>query len=307
MKVTRATRRSVLSAPGDRWDLLVKQQAAPSDVVMIDLEHAVHPDRKADARYNAVRALKTLMHVADERIVRVNDPRSEAFDSDIRLLAETPPDCYLVPKVLDADDAARAVARIEQIEADFPGHRRPGLWFLIESPGAVLQAEAIAKNERTEALLLGHGDLEHGVGFVNQGWSCSPPLDFARSMLVFAAAAAGIDAIDGAITGYSDPTQVEQQARHSSGMGMAGVLIVSPRQIEPVHKGFRPAESDIERARQIVAAFATVWKEGNGVAVVDGHFVDDVLALHAQDTLRRAGVATEAFDIASCPQSGGAR
>lgn len=297
MKTVKHSRRSVLSAPGDQWELLVKQQSAPCDVVMIDLEHAVHKDRKGEALDNCARALRTLNHAASEVIVRVNDPHGGQFEADIRALCRNAPHSYLIPKVADADDAIRVAEAIQQIEAESGSDARSGLWFLVESPGAVLHAETIARLPRTEALLLGHGDLEHSVGFLNQGWTETPALDFARNMMVFAAAAGGVDAIDGAITGFADAERVEAQARHSARMGMAGALIVSPRQIAPVHSGFRPSDAEIERAQRIVTAFSEAWKEGSGVAVVEGHFVDDVLAVHAREVLRRAGMTGAALDL----------
>jgi len=297
MKNSRPSRRTILSTPGDRWDLLIKQQAAMSDVVMIDLEHAVHRDKKSEALDNCTRAVRTLRHSAAEIIVRINNPHDDQFLHDVRALCKNPPSGYLIPKVADVADALRAVDAIEWIEAEEnKSGSKPGLWFLIESPGALLQSEAIAKLPRTEALLLGHGDLEYSVGFLNRGWVHTPALDFARHMLVFAAAAGEVDAIDGAITGFVDATVVEAQARHSAQMGMAGVLIVSPRQIAPVHRGFRPSDVEIKKAYRIITAFLAAWRKGSGVAVVDGNFVDDVLAMRAREVLRQAGETVADFD-----------
>lgn len=286
--------RSVLSTPADNWNLLQKQVNQPVDAAMIDLEHALHPARKGEGRAMAARALRELNY-RSATLVRLNAPQSDDFEQDVRALVHAPPAIYLIPKVIDADAAESVIARIEAIELEAAALHAPAIWFMIETAACVLQADRIAALPRVEGIVIGNVDLEKHVGFTTQPGNLNPALQFAWARVVFAAAAANKVALAGAITAISDPVRIEASMREAVRMGFKGAIVVSPRQIEAIHRAFIPNEQEVATARRLLDTFAASWKSGSAVAVVDGCFVDDAVADLAADVLRRAGIPHDNF------------
>lgn len=286
---TRHRWRSILAAPGDNWKLLKKQASQPCDLVMIDLEHAVHPHQKGMALDLTLRALCDLDYGSKEVVVRVNGFDTPWFSGEIAALSERQPHHYVVPKVSDAAGANETLERMTEIERQAGARRTPPVWFQIERAAAVLQAEWIAALPRVKALMMGNVDLEAEVGFEVSPTGSNPVLEFAKSRVLLACAKAGLEAFEGAITEIRHEARVTAAVRASLGLGFNGAILVSPRQFGPARLGTVPSEARIVEARRIVEVFAEAWRQGFAVTQVDGAFVDDVVAERSLRVLQRAG------------------
>lgn len=289
----RRLRRTVLSAPGDNWDLLTKQARADSDVVMIDLEHVVHPSRKHEARNLAVRALTELDYAASEVIVRINPPFGHDFLADVEQLLSAEPDGLVVPKVPNAAIAEAAVGAIVELKDRVEGSSPslPGLWFMVERPHAILESAQIALLPEVVALVMGYGDLSYDLGIPMQefdSYGAGERFLFARSMVALACAGAGIDAINAPVPAHRDADTTESVMRAAIGLGFKGTLAISPGQLPAIKRAFTPGDADLARARTIVDAFSKAWDNGRAVDYIDGVFVDDVVAMVAQNTVNFA-------------------
>jgi len=281
-------RRSVLFSPGDQPDLLRKAPGAGADVVVFDLEDAVAPTRKADAR-DAVRSV-----LADpefdpgaEVCVRVN-PVGVAAAADVAAVlgddtAAATVDSVMLPKAGDADDV-RTLWRLLD-ERDCP---RPVL-ALVESAAGVLHAEGIAAAEATDALVFGAEDLAADVGATRTDEGTE--VLYAREKVVVAASAAGVDAVDTVFTDIEDVEGLRDATAFAAELGYDGKMAIHPGQVAPINDAFTPADDRIEWAREVLAAKERADQADRGVFRVDGEMVDAPLVTQAERVLERARAA----------------
>jgi citrate lyase subunit beta/citryl-CoA lyase len=273
-------RRSVLFSPGDRPDLLRKAPDAGADVVVFDLEDAVVPGRKDEAR----EAVATVVDETDadcEVCVRVN-PLGSGGRADLDALAAAP-DSVMLPKVDGAGDVrALADALVEH------GLDRPVL-ALLETPGGVLDAPAVAGVEATDAVLLGAEDLSAAAGFSRT--ADGTEILYARERVVLAAARAGVDAIDTLYTDFEDTEGLAEDARFARELGFDGKMAIHPAQVSVVNDAFTPDPERVDWAERVLAARDEAEREGRGVFAVDGEMIDAPLVAQAETILERARAA----------------
>lgn len=271
-------KRSFLYAPASRIDRVRKAvEAGASDVVVADLEDGTAPREKPAAR-EAVSAL--LAHPPASRsllAVRVNAWPSAAARLDVDAIRSHPPRVLVLPKV---ESAATLTEFAHEL-----GHGAAGIPFYaqVETAPGLLEARSIAAHPRVQALVFGAEDYAASVGAVRTPEGLE--VLYARSHVVAAAAAAGIEAIDQVWVDLHDEPGLRRDAAFGARLGYAGKQLIHPGQIGPTHDAFAPRAAEAERARRIVEA---AERAGGAVVVVDGRMVDRPLVEQARRVLRRA-------------------
>jgi len=273
-------RRSVLFTPGDEGEMQRKAVGFGADVVVFDLEDGVAPNAKAQAR-ETVRETLASVDPASDVCVRINaDPATAAADLDV-VLDGSHPDSVMLPKTHGPDDVDRLVAQLDDHGADLP------VLALVESAAGVLAAREIAAVEATDALLFGAEDLAADLGALRtlEGTEVLT----ARSQVVLAATAAGVDAIDTHHPEIGDTEGLAEAASFALQLGYDGKIALHPAQIDVINEGFTPDEERVAWARAILEA-----REANpdaAVLVVDGKMVDAPQIEQARKIVERARAA----------------
>ena len=261
--MARSLRRSLLYVPAVNVRALEKARALPCDAVVVDLEDAVGPEAKDQARAAAVAAIKAGF-AGKEVALRCNALSTPWGKADIRAAAEARPDVVVLPKVSDPE-MVLAVAR-------GLGHDTE-IWAMIETCLGVLRLPEIAATVRTAslgALLVGSNDLAAEM-------RCSPgagraALVPALSQVVVAARAFGLTPIDGPYNDFHDQGGLEGQCRQAAELGFDGKTLIHPSQVEPANRAFSPSAERIAWARAVIAAFKA--EPEAGVLAVDGRMVE---------------------------------
>ena len=254
-------RRSMMFIPGNNPGMIRDANIYGADSIMFDLEDSVAYTEKDAARLLVYNALKTLDFGSKETVVRINDLSSGLGVADLEAVVRAGVQVVRLPKT----DSAT------------------GMMAAIESANGVLNAAAIAKaSDRLIGIALGAEDY---VTDLKTTRSDGIELLFARSMILNAARAAGIAALD---TVYSDVNNEEgfvAEATIIKKLGFDGKSIINPRQIEPLHKVFMPSEKDLNKARAIMDAIAEANARGSGVASLKGKMIDKPVVIRAQRLL----------------------
>jgi len=277
-------RRSVLYMPSSNERALEKARTLPVDGLILDLEDAVGPDDKPGAREQACAAAASGEYGPREVTIRVNGIGTRWHDADLAAACAAGPDGIVVPKVGSAQEVVDLVAAMERHGA--PDRTR--LWAMVETPGAVLDARAIASaSDRLAVLVLGTNDLvkELRARFVPG----RAPLLAALSAVVLAARAAGVAVLDGVYNDVRDLEGFEVECRQGRDLGFDGKTLIHPGQVEACNAAFAPSEAEVEEARGVLAA----WEAGAGSGVVtyNGRMVEN---LHV-DVARRVLATDEAI------------
>ena len=277
-------RRSVLYMPSSNERALEKARTLPVDGLILDLEDAVGPDDKPGAREQACAAAASGEYGPREVTIRVNGIGTRWHDADLAAACAAGPDGIVVPKVGSAQEVVDLVAAMERHGA--PDRTR--LWAMVETPGAVLDARAIASaSDRLAVLVLGTNDLvkELQARFVPG----RAPLLTALSAVVLAARAAGVAVLDGVYNDVKDLEGLESECRQGRDLGFDGKTLIHPGQVEACNAAFAPSEVEVEEARGVLAA----WEAGAGTGVVtyNGRMVEN---LHV-DVARRVLATDEAI------------
>ncbi|WAX58240.1 CoA ester lyase [Jatrophihabitans cynanchi] len=263
-----------LYVPADRPDRYAKAVASGADVVILDLEDAVVPAHKTEARATAVRWLGTAAPGSVE--VRVNALDTPWAQDDLRALSDVPAlRAVRLPKVQSVADVAAAVALL--------GAVRCGLHCLIESARGVEAAYEIASSPRVTAIGLGEADLAADLGV-----SDAAGLAWCRSRVVVAARAAGLPApVLSVYPNVTDLTGLRAGSLAGRRLGFLGRAAIHPRQVPVIAEVFRPSEADVADARAVIEAFAREPDAGV-IALEDGRMIDPALIRQARSVIDRA-------------------
>lgn len=258
---TLRARRSLLFAPGNRAEVHPKALASGADVVCLDLEDAVPPGAKAEAR---ALAIPHLGGDGPERVVRINSLRSAEGLRDMLAIIEARPASGVVflPKVATADEVRLACGLLTEAGLDLQ------LGVLIESvEGLENAAQILRASPRIAFALFGGVDLaaELGVEVAHE------PLLYARSRVVHAARTAGVDVLDVPCLAFRDEAAVRAEAAIALSLGFTGKAVLHPANVAAVNDVFSPSEAEIAHAERVVAA----WRDSpSGLAVLDGKLVE---------------------------------
>ncbi|MFJ8019415.1 HpcH/HpaI aldolase/citrate lyase family protein [Streptomyces sp. NPDC096311] len=262
-----ATARTFLFVPGDRPDRFAKAAASGADIVILDLEDAVGPDSKDEAREH----VRSWLARGNRAVVRVNGTGTPWYDDDIT--AVTDRDCaVMVPK---AEDPAQLAALSRRLGAT------TGIIPLIETAMGVKQAMELCMVIPVVRPAFGSVDLAAQLGVDHRSHAA---LRYARSAVVLAAAAAGCDApVDGVTTTLDDDGPLHADLAHAAELGFTGKLCIHPRQIDIAHRAFAPTDTETAWAHSVVES-----ARAGSVTVHDGQMVDTPVVLRAQAIIARA-------------------
>lgn len=278
--------RSVLYLPATNARAIEKARTLPCDAVILDLEDAVAPDRKAQARDAAVQALAA--GGFGPRVgVRVNGLDTPWGADDLAALKAHPPAFVVSPK-MESPEAVHAVAALLP-----PG---VGLWIMVETPLALLRLDAIAgAGAPLAALMLGINDLGERMNLILDAER--RPLQPWLAAVVAAARGHGLLAVDGVVNATSDLDRLAAECAQGRAFGFDGKSLIHPDQIAAANAAFSPSGDEVDRAREIVAAFASAEAEGQG-AIRLGYRMVERLHLEAAKRLlaRHEACSTRASD-----------
>ena len=293
-------RRTMLFVPGNNPGMIKDAGIYGQDCIMFDLEDSVALTEKDAARFLVYQALSSMDYCGKELVVRVNDPTTKCGVDDLEAIVRTRKAVIRLPKTECAEDVLyceRQIARIEA-ESGIEVGTTP-MMAAIESAAGVLNAKEIAfSSKRLIGIALGAEDYVTDLKTKRSAEGIE--LLFGRSMILLAARAAGIDAID---TVYSDVNneegfRAEVELIHQ--LGFDGKSIINPRQIKTVHEVYTPTQKDIEKALAVMDAIEEAHRKGSGVISLNGKMVDRPIVLRAQRTLdlaRAVGALTKEVEI----------
>lgn len=271
-------RRSALYLPASNAKAIVKARTLACDVVILDLEDAVAPDRKDEAREAAVAAVNAGGFGHREVAIRVNGLDTPWGAADLAAIAGSLADAVVVPKVNGPEDI---VAYQDALGAAPVALQ---LWAMIEtcrSVGNLPQIAAMADTTRLSLWIMGTNDLAKEMRA--QLTPCRTPFLPFLSMAVAAARAHGIAILDGVCNEFRDLDVFEAEARQGLMFGFDGKSLIHPAQIEPCNTAFSPSEAELARASAVIAAFALPENAGKGAIQVEGKMAE---LLHLEQAQR---------------------
>ncbi|CAN5166230.1 CoA ester lyase [soil metagenome] len=289
-RIREAPPRSWLFVPALRApEWLPKAVSSGADAIIVDLEDATAAGQKDRAR-ETVRALPLAPVGPPWIFVRANAAPAERLQADLGAAVAAGAAGVVLPKPSRAADVARPVAMLG-------AHERGGaplaMLLMIETARAVLNALEIAEADpRVAGLGFGAGDLAADMGFTRSRDLAE--MTTARSLVVLAAAAAGVPAYDTPWVDVKDPVGAGNEAARARQLGFGGKLVIHPSHVAPVNAAFAPSADEVDRSRRVLAAFDSATAAGTGIATVDGRMIDMPDVLAARRTLARAGQGTEA-------------
>lgn len=266
--------RSFLFVPGDSARKIEKAAASDADALILDLEDSVAPSSRAQARATVSAALAGL----DKAWVRINALDTEDADLDLEAVLPGAPAGIVLPKPESAADAVELAARLDELERELGiavGSTRI-LPVCTERPEALFSLGGyVGATDRLAGLTWGAEDLAAAVGAsanrdADGGWT--EPYRLARSLCLFAAAAAGVAAIDTVYTDFGDADGLERFAADARRDGFSGMLAIHPAQIDVINAAFEPSPAEVERAERIVDLFAD--NPDAGTLGLDGTMID---------------------------------
>jgi citrate lyase subunit beta / citryl-CoA lyase len=279
-------RRSVLYMPGSNPRALEKARELPADVLILDLEDAVAPEAKRQAREAVVKAIQTGFGDR-EVLVRINGLDTRWWVEDIDAAASARPDAVLVPKVSSPRQLQDLAARLVDMGTD--PHVR--VWAMMETPLAMLNvrdiaAAALDSETRLAGFVMGTNDLAKDTR-ARLVPGRAPMLPWLMNCLA-AARAYGLDILDGVYNDIGNAAGFAAECRQARDLGFDGKTLIHPRQIEPCNEAFSPSPEEVEVARKIIAAFDLSENENKGVLQIDGRMVE---RLHAEMARRTVAIA----------------
>jgi citrate lyase subunit beta / citryl-CoA lyase len=295
--MTLRLRRSELSTPGSSERMMAKAAASPADLVFLDLEDSVAPSEKPAAREKVIEALTGLDWGRKTRAIRINSVETPYAHEDIIAVVEGAReslDLIIIPKVKTGRDVWWVDVLLTQLEAKLKMAKRIALEVLIEEAEALEKAPRIARSSsRLEALIFGPGDLSASLGMRIEsigamGGYSGDLWHYARTRIIAAARAAGIEAVDGPYANFSNAEGYRRECQRSALLGAVGKWAIHPSQIEIANEVYSPAHEEVERARKVTAAYDEALKKGLGAVAVDGQMVDAASVRILRNVVARA-------------------
>jgi citrate lyase subunit beta/citryl-CoA lyase len=285
---TSRPRRSVLYMPGANTRALEKAKSLPADSLILDLEDAVAPDAKAQAREN-IRAALVTGFGHREAVVRINGLNTQWGLDDLKAFADTKADAILLPKV----ESASQIREVASLLKQFNPESTMKIWAMIETPLAIFKLPEIASSHpMLEALVLGTSDLVKDLHARHT--PSRVETQTALSLSVLAARAHQLCVLDGVHLSLDDEDGLRQSCIQGRDMGFDGKTLIHPSQIALANQIFGPSLEEIDEARQRITAYEAAISSGAGIAVLNGKLVEE---LHIQDAKRILALANaiEAF------------
>ena len=281
-------RRSMLFLPGNNPNLLINGNCLGADAVIFDLEDAVSPAEKDAARILVRNTLRYMDFRGCETIVRINSIDTPYWQKDIDEVLPYKPSLILLPKTGSETDVLAADAYIASVEEKLGMEQGSvGLMPLIETALGVENAFRIASAaSRVKALFLGAEDLTADLQCKRT--KESREIEYARTRLVVAARAAGVEVYDTPFTDVNDDEGIWVDARTAKALGFNGKASISPRHVEVINSVFSPTQADVDYAYEVMDAIELAKKQGKGAIALHGKMIDAPIVARAQRTIAMA-------------------
>lgn len=283
MAMTTRPRRSILYMPGSNPRAMEKGKGLAADGLILDLEDAVAPDAKIEARRQVAAAVAGGGYGLRELFIRVNGLNTPWGHADLLAAATSGADAVLLPKVESADTVRQAEAILRSAGA--PDSLR--LWCMMETPLGMLNAKEIAgASPMLEGFVMGTSDLAKDLHASHTRERL--PLLTSLGLCLLAARAYGLAIVDGVTLNLDDEEGFTASCQQGMELGFDGKTLIHPRQLPACNRIFAPDAAEIALSRRIIAAHADALAEGKGVVVVDGRLVEN---LHVENARRRVALA----------------
>jgi citrate lyase subunit beta/citryl-CoA lyase len=284
MKINRP-RRSVLYVPAANRKAMAKTETLAADCIIFDLEDAVAPEAKSDARQALIDFFGQNSSSTHERIIRINAASTDWHAGDLAAAIRCRPDAILVPKVDDAE-----TLRSVRLSLDAADARNIALWAMIETPLGIVNIREIASLGGDPAIKLqcfiaGTNDLAKETGLSLA--TGRPAMMNWLAPAIIHAKAFGVDMVDGVYNDFHDTDGFVAECQRAVRFGFDGKTLIHPSQIEPANRSFSPSPEAIAEARKIIAAFAEPENAGKGVIPIDGRMTERLHAEMAERLLSR--------------------
>ena len=281
-------RRSMLFLPGNNPNMLINGNCLGSDAVIFDLEDAVSPAEKDAARILVRNTMRYMDFRGCEIIVRINSIDTAFWQKDIDEILPYKPGLVLLPKTGSAADVLEADRYMTEVEQKLGlPQNTVGLMPLIETAMGVENAFAIASaTKRVKALFLGAEDLTADLQCkrTKEGRE----IEYARTRLVVAARAAGVDVYDTPFTDVNDDEGIVKDAQLAKALGFTGKASISPRHVEVINAVFSPTQKEVDYAYEVMDAIARAKAQGKGAVALRGKMIDAPIVARAQRTIAMA-------------------
>ena len=276
-------RRSVLYMPGSNLRALEKARSLPADGLIFDLEDAVAPESKDQARTAVCDALRAGGYGHRETILRVNGLATPWGHDDLAAAATSGADAVLLPKVESAASVRQALAVLDQAGA--PSNLP--VWAMMETSLGMLRAEEIASaSPRLTGFVMGTSDLAKELHAAHTPLRL--PMITALGLCLLAGRAFGLTLLDGVHLDLADEDGYVASCEQGRDLGFDGKTLIHPKQIDAANRTFAPDEDALAQAQEIIAAHEAAVAEGKGVVVVDGRLIEN---LHVDDAKRQMQLA----------------
>jgi citrate lyase subunit beta/citryl-CoA lyase len=267
---------------------LEKAKTIPADALIFDLEDAVAPEAKDQARAQAVAAAQSGDYGRREVTIRCNGLDTPWGQADIEAAADSGAAAVVIPKVDSVDYLHRVADHLDTAGAP----TTMAIWAMVETPTAIFDVRALADFNRVAVLVMGTNDLVKELRAVTgEGRRTLLPY---LATAVLAAREAGKAVLDGVYNNIKDPEGFHAEARQGFEMGFDGKTLIHPAQVDPTNDVWAPDGDEIEYAERVIAAFAQAEAEGRGVVTVDGRMVEN---LHRDNAERVLAVARAIADL----------
>lgn len=269
--------RSVLYIPGSNARALDKARGLAADAIIFDLEDAVAPDTKDEARATLRAELDAGGYGNRTKLVRINGFDSPWGNADIQAFRNAGIDGVLLPKVNSAYDIETLADMMSDV----------AIWAMMETASGVLNAKEIAAHPRLAGIVMGTNDLVKELG-------ARPGPDRAEIMTalqlsLIAARADGVPIVDGVYNAFKDEDGLRRECEQGRDLGFDGKTLIHPAQVAIANEVFAPSEADLDLAHRQIAAFEEAESAGKGVAVVDGKIVENLHVVTARALIAKAG------------------
>ncbi len=313
-QATARLNRSELAVPGSNYRFIEKAAAAPVDVIFLDLEDAVAPDDKAQARINIIKALNEIDFGSKTISVRINGLDTHYMYRDVVDIIEQGGerlDLFMVPKVGTAADVYAVDMVTTQVEDAVGRKKRLGFELIIETALGMANVDSIAcASKRLESLHFGVADYAAStrarttvIGGPNANYGVltdktddGAARDFhwgdmwhyAIARMVVAARANGLRPVDGPFGDFSDPDGFKAQAYRAAVLGCEGKWAIHPSQVDLANEVYSPSEEEVSKAQRILEAMEQAQAEGKGAVSLDGRLIDIASIKQAENLVRKA-------------------
>lgn len=288
-------RRSMLFLPGNNPNMLINAASLMADAVIFDLEDAVSPAEKDAARILVRNTMKYTDLSVCEVIVRINSVDTPFWKDDIDAILPENPSLILLPKAATATDVETVSDYMAEVEKKLgKPSGSVGIMALIETALGVENSFSIASCERVKALFLGGEDLTADLQCkrTKEG----KEIEYARTRLVVAARAAGVDVYDTPFTDVNDDEGIVTDASFAKSLGFTGKASISPRHVDVINEVFSPSLAEINYAYEVIDAINLAKAQGKGAISLRGKMIDAPIVARAQCTIAMAvalGLARE--------------